>query len=78
MIPKSVKEAYERIVTPEKFPDAVDTVLLECIDAETGLPVNAICVITQKGHNVEAIPVAVMTTYDIRKRLIPPKDLEFE
>lgn len=74
MIPAEVKGAYERIVSPGKFPEVVDTVLLECTDAETGLPVSAICLVVRKGDEVEALPVAVMTSYDIRKRLIPPKE----
>lgn len=78
MIPAEVKGTYERIVSPERFPEMVDTVLLECTDAETGLPVNAICLVVRKGDGVEVLPVAVMTSYDIRKRLIPPAEPDFQ
>ena len=77
MIPEAVKGAYERLVRPGKFPEVAVTVLLECTDAETGLPVHAVCLVVRKGDGVEALPVAVMTSYDIRKRLIPPTTLEF-
>jgi hypothetical protein len=72
-----IKEAFGRLVQPERFPDMHEVVLLECTDAITGLPVHAVCAILKRGDGVEALPVAVMTSYDIRKRLIPPATLEF-
>jgi hypothetical protein len=51
--------------------------LLECTDAITGLPVHAVCAILKKGDGVDTVPLAVMTSPDIRRRLIPPAELEF-
>ena len=78
MIPESVKEAFTRLVQPEKFSDMHEVVLLECTDAVTGAPVHTVCAVLRRPNGVDAVPIAVMTSPDIRQRLIPPKDLEFQ
>ena len=72
-----IKEAFGRLVQPERFPDMHEVVLLECTDAITGLPVHAVCAILKRGDGVDTVPLAVMTSPDIRRRLIPPATLEF-
>jgi hypothetical protein len=77
MIPDSTKEAFTRLIQPEKFKDMHEVVLLECTDAVTGLPVHAVCAILKVAGGVNTVPIAVMTSPDIRQRLIPPATLEF-
>ena len=77
MIPDSVKEAFKRLIQPEEFKDMHEVVLLECLDAVTRLPVHTICAILKRADGVETVPIAVMTSPDIRQRLIPPVTLEF-
>ena len=72
-----IKEAFGRLVQPERFPDMHEVVLLECTDAITGLPVHAVCAILKRGDGVDTVPLAVITSPDIRRRLIPPAELEF-
>lgn len=68
MIPPHVKAAYEEMLRP-----GADTILAECVDAKTGTPLYVVCsVVHRKDGGVEAVPAAVMVTYDIRKHTIPP------
>lgn len=77
MIPDSVKEAFTRLIQPEKFRDMHEVVLLECTDVVTGASVHTICAILKRSDGVETVPIAVMVSPDIRQRLIPPATLEF-
>ena len=76
-ISDTTKEAFGRLVHPKQFQDMHDVVLLECTDAITGLPVPVVCAILKKGDGVDTVPLAIMTSPDIRQRLIPPVELEF-
>ena len=68
MIPPSVKGAYERMTDPGTV-----TILTECTNAQTGAPLYVVCnVVRNEDGSVEAVPAAVMLTYDIRKHTIPP------
>ena len=78
MIPDSVKEAFTRLIQPEKFRDMHEVVLLECTDAVTGAPVHTVCAVLKRPDGVETVPIAIMTAPDIRQRLIPPKEPEFQ
>ena len=77
MIPDTVKEAFKRLIQPEEFRDMHEVILLECTDAVTGAPVHAVCAVLKRPNGVDTVPIAVMTSPDIRKRLIPPATLEF-
>ena len=77
MSPDSVKEAFTRLIQPEKFRDMHEVVLLECTDTITGLSVHAVCAILKRGDGMDTVPLAIMTSPDIRQRLIPPVELEF-
>ena len=78
MIPDSIKEAFARLIQPEKFGDMHEVVLLECTDAITGAPVHTVCAVLKRTDGVDTVPIAVMTSPDIRQRLIPPAKLEFQ
>ena len=77
MIPDTVKEAFKRLIQPEEFRDMHELILLECTDVVTGAPVHAVCAVLKRPNGVDTIPIAVMTSPDIRKRLIPSATLEF-
>ena len=83
-----IKEAFGRLVQPERFPDMHEVVLLECTDAITGLPVHAVCAILKRGdavlvkladlrHNSDIRRLKGVTEKDI-KRMIKYHELHME